>query len=64
MSYIQGMLDERGQNVQFILTGSGNLLLSEKINQSLAGRAYICNLLPLSLEELQTSTSHNYMHMI
>jgi len=52
LPYIQGIVDERGQNGQFILTGSENLLLSEKINQSLAGRTYICNLLPLSLEEL------------
>jgi len=58
LSYIQGIVDERGQNGQFILAGSENLLLSEKINQSLAGRTYICNLLPLSLEELQISTSH------
>lgn len=53
LSYIQGIVDERKQNGQFILTGSENLLLSEKVNQSLAGRTYIATLLPLSLEELQ-----------
>jgi predicted AAA+ superfamily ATPase len=53
LSYIQGIVDERKQNGQFVLTGSENLLLSEKVNQSLAGRTYIATLLPLSLEELQ-----------
>jgi hypothetical protein len=53
LSYVQGIVDERKQNGQFILTGSENLLLSEKVNQSLAGRTYIATLLPLSLEELQ-----------
>ncbi len=36
----------------FILTGSQNLLISENISQSLAGRVGILRLLPFSLEEL------------
>lgn len=63
LSYIQGIVDERKQNGQFILTGSENLLLSEKVNQSLAGRTAIFTLLPLSLEELsKLPSSHtNYL---
>lgn len=53
LSYIQVIVDERKQNGQFILTGSENLLLSEKVNQSLAGRTHIATLLPLNLEELE-----------
>ena len=35
-----------------VLTGSNNLLLSQKVTQSLAGRTAVLNLLPLSLSEL------------
>jgi uncharacterized protein len=63
LSYIQVIVDQNRQNGQFILTGSENLLLSEKVNQSLAGRTYISTLLPLSLEELQvlSVSLDNYM---
>jgi uncharacterized protein len=50
-SYIQGIVDE-DRDVRFVLTGSQNFLLNEKITQSLAGRAGIVTLLPLSLQEL------------
>ena len=36
----------------FVLSGSQNFLLHEKINESLAGRIYFYNLLPLSIAEL------------
>jgi len=50
-SYLQGFLDEeRGGPV--VLTGSQHFLLSERISQSLAGRAAILELMPLSLAEL------------
>lgn len=52
-SYIQGIVDEKKQNGQFILTGSQNFLLLEKISQSLAGRIYISHLLPFSQQELK-----------
>jgi len=55
-SYIQVAVDERGQNGQFVLTGSHQFSLREAINQSLAGRTAILRLLPLSLRELQSST--------
>ena len=51
-SYIQVFVDESEKNGQYIITGSQNFLLLEKITQSLAGRISIFNLLPLSLDEL------------
>lgn len=55
LSYIQVAVDEQHIAGNFILSGSENLLLSEKINQSLAGRAAYVNLLPLSYEELKSA---------
>ena len=51
-SYIQGIVDARDQPGQFILTGSQNFLLLQRISQSLAGRCAILHLLPCSLAEL------------
>ena len=51
-SYIQTAVDDRDEPGQYLLTGSQHFLMSEQISQSLAGRAAILNLLPLSLEEL------------
>lgn len=53
LSYIQVAVDESKKKAQFILTGSQNILLYEKVSQTLAGRVAIFNLLPLSLEELK-----------
>jgi uncharacterized protein len=50
-SYLQGFLDERRAG-PVILTGSQHFLLSDRISQSLAGRAALCELLPLSVAEL------------
>lgn len=52
-SYIQTISDERNKPGEFILTGSENFLLSEKISQSLAGRVFVSHLLPLSISELE-----------
>jgi predicted AAA+ superfamily ATPase len=52
-SYIQTISDERNKPGEFILTGSENFLLSEKIAQSLAGRVFVSHLLPLSISELE-----------
>jgi hypothetical protein len=54
-SYIQVEVDETRRNGSFVLTGSQNFLLMEKISQSLAGRVAIFNLLPFSLNELKGS---------
>ena len=51
-SYLQNIVDESGEMGKYILTGSQNFLLLEKITQSLAGRVAVCNLLPLGLSEL------------
>jgi predicted AAA+ superfamily ATPase len=51
-SYLQEIVDESNIDGQFILSGSQNFLLLEKITQSLAGRVYMMELLPLALNEL------------
>jgi len=56
-SYIQTAVDEDDVPGKYILTGSNNFLLFEKITQSLAGRTAILKLLPLSIEE--TGESHS-----
>ena len=53
LSYIQSIVDE-DEKRRFIITGSQNILISQKISQSLAGRVAIFNLLPFSLQELKT----------
>ncbi len=58
-SYIQVISDENKKDGEFILTGSQNFLLLQKIAQSLAGRVYITHLLPLSISELKNT---NYWH--
>ena len=52
LSYLQGMIDDRNEVGQFVLTGSHQLELSEAVSQSLAGRTAILILYPLSLAEL------------
>jgi uncharacterized protein len=52
-SYIQLEADRRQRNGEFVLTGSQNFLLLEKITQSLAGRVALFNLLPFSIQELK-----------
>jgi len=54
-SYLQGILDDKNKPGLFILTGSQNFLLMEKITQSLAGRIAILKLLPLTIEELSSA---------
>lgn len=52
LSYIQTIVDTL-PNSSFILTGSQNFALIERISQSLAGRVGLLTLLPLSIAELQ-----------
>ena len=54
-SYIQTMSDERNRPGEYVLTGSQNFLLSEKISQSMAGRVFVTHLLPLSISELRST---------
>lgn len=53
LSYIQVHVDEHQEMGAIILSGSQNLLISEKISQSLAGRAAYQTIFPFSLRELQ-----------
>ena len=46
------VLDAADCNAQFVLTGSHQFKLVERITQSLAGRVALAKLLPLSLSEL------------
>jgi predicted AAA+ superfamily ATPase len=52
-SYLQTTVDEQDRAGHFILTGSQNLLLLQKVSQSLAGRCAILHLLPFSFSELE-----------
>lgn len=52
LSYLQERVDEDPRPGRFILTGSQNLLMLESVTQTLAGRAALFELLPLSFEEL------------
>jgi predicted AAA+ superfamily ATPase len=58
-SYIQVVTDTRNKKGDYILTGSQNFLLFEKISQSLAGRVGVLNLLPFSWSELLNS-AHSF----
>lgn len=51
LSYVQVLVDERGENGLFVLTGSQHFGLSNAISQSLAGRTALLRLLPFSLAE-------------
>lgn len=50
--YLKHYTDKRGLVGEYILTGSQNFLLLEKITQSLAGRVVLQKLLPFSHSEL------------
>jgi len=52
-SYIQVSVDDNRENGRILLSGSQNILLSEAISQTLAGRAAYCELLPLTQTELR-----------
>lgn len=52
-SYIQTIVDLEDRPGRFVLTGSHNFLLMEKITQSLAGRCAVFHLLPFSHAELK-----------
>jgi len=58
-SYLQQIVDETEKMGNYIITGSQNFLLMEKVSQSLAGRVSINNLLPFSINELPEKTILN-----
>lgn len=57
-SYLQGIIDDDPKPGRWILTGSQNLSLLESVNQSLAGRTAVLNLLPLSRSEVTRFKRH------
>ena len=66
LPYLKHYTDERGIVGEYILTGSQNFLLLEKITQSLAGRVALQQLLPFSYVELKAvnqaiSTPENFI---
>ncbi len=52
-SYLQIEVDRDARHGRFVLTGSENLALAERVSQSLAGRCRQLRLLPFSWAELQ-----------
>jgi len=58
-SYLQQVLDEAVGHGLFVLTGSNNFLLQERISQSLSGRVGYLHLLPLSLNEISDPRSNS-----
>jgi predicted AAA+ superfamily ATPase len=54
-SYLQTKVDADKTMGQYILSGSHNFLLMERITQSLAGRVTLFELHPLDISELQTA---------
>ncbi|MDO4511343.1 MAG: ATP-binding protein [Bacteroidales bacterium] len=63
LSYIQGIVDREPER-RYVLSGSANFTLLHAVKQSLAGRAFVVDLLPLSLDEVvgpQAPTSTNQL---
>ena len=54
-SWVQVIVDSEKSDRKFILTGSQNFLLLERISQSLAVRTAILHLFPFSMEELKNT---------
>lgn len=53
LPYIKERVDaDRGRAGQYVLSGSQNLLLAQDVSESLAGRAAVLKLLPLSQREM------------
>jgi len=51
-SYLLGKIDASSKTGRYLLSGSQNFLLMEKVSQTLAGRVGVLNLLPFSHGEL------------
>ena len=57
LSYLQELVDTTPQPGRFILTGSNQFMMLDKITQSLAGRTVILKLLPFSIAEIKAVTT-------
>ena len=66
-SYLQVAVDESARRGQFLLTGSHNFAIRERLSQTLAGRTALLTLLPFSDQELclESLAKNNYVsHMV
>lgn len=65
-SYLQQIIDDANKPRLFILTGSNNFLLQQSITQSLAGRIGYIDLLPLTVDEINSfgKTKHKTNDLI
>lgn len=59
LSYLQLEVDKQDKPGLFVITGSHQILLNEKIAQTLAGRVAILTLLPLTSKELEITEQSN-----
>jgi hypothetical protein len=67
LSYIQVHVDKQKEPGSIIISGSQNLLIFEKVSQSLAGRVAHIALYPFSMEELRQNNaldSNHYAQML
>lgn len=61
LPYIKEKIDaNRNKSGQFILTGSQNLLLMSQVTESLAGRAAVLKLMPLTLRETNQMSEKSF----
>lgn len=61
LPYIKEKIDaNRGKTGQYILTGSQNLLLMSQVTESLAGRAAVLKLMPLTRREIARMADNNF----
>lgn len=63
-NYLQEILDNTTERGKYILTGSSNFLLNEKITQSLAGRVGYIEMYPLSYNEIKNAEVYSVWHHI
>lgn len=63
-SYLQQIADENKGKLNFILTGSNQFQMMNRITQSLAGRTALIKLLPLSIHELEKESVRNTNELI
>jgi len=59
-SYLQIEIDKSNKKGRFILTGSTNFTLMQSVTQSLAGRLVFLDLLPLSVQEINSVKNNLY----
>jgi predicted AAA+ superfamily ATPase len=61
LPYIKEIIDaDRSQTGQYILTGSQNLLLMQQVTESLAGRAAVLKLMPLTRWEIAQTPERKF----